>query len=88
MTQQFHSKSIEYWKYKSSKVISLQLIKINGKKKKEKKIQVHTKIFTQAITAAVFLKAPKWNQSKCPSTEERMNEERKYSEQANPGDRK
>ena len=58
------------------------------KKRKEKKIQVHTKTFTQVITAAVFLKASKGNQSKCPSTEERMNEERKYSEQVNPGDRK
>lgn len=48
----------------------------------------HKNLYIQMVAAALFLTAPKWNQSKCPSTEEWMNEEWKYSEQANPGDRK
>lgn len=37
--------------------------------------------------AASFLRSPKWNQSKGPSTEEWMDEEWKYSEWTNARDK-
>jgi len=37
---------------------------------RELKTYVHTKICTQMFTAAAFIIAPKWKQSKCPLTDE------------------
>ena len=40
---------------------------------REIKTYVHTKTCTQMFIAALFIMAKKWKQSKCPSTDERIN---------------
>ena len=38
------------------------------------KTNLHTKTFTQMFKAALFIRAKKWKQPKCPSTDEGINE--------------